>query len=99
MAVNLRKGARGECCTLLIEGVCLHTGGSDPEHKTTVLAHLRTLKNGAGEGLKPDDKFGVYACFECHGYMDSAGVQNMPLQVLESALKRTRARQKFKGEL
>ena len=95
--MNLRQGAKGEVCSLQIPGICLHLHGQDPERETTVLAHLRTLANGAGEGLKPDDKHGVHACFECHDQMDKIGVGNMDQEIIETALRRTRARQKHRG--
>lgn len=55
---RLRDSARGEPCTLRLDGC---DGGGE----TTVLAHLRG-KWALGIAKKPHDTFGVYACSNCH---------------------------------
>lgn len=64
----VRNSARGEDCTLRLEGVC----NFDPE--TTILAHLR-LFGSAGVGQKPPDFAAVYACEACHSAIDRRGSQ------------------------
>ena len=59
---KLRKSARGQNCTLRLEG-CNH----NPE--TTVLAHIR-INRFCGFGLKPPDYMGVFACSNCHDIID-----------------------------
>ena len=59
---KLRKSARGQNCTLRLEG-CNH----NPE--TTVLAHIR-MNRFCGFGLKPPDYMGVFACSNCHDIID-----------------------------
>lgn len=62
---KITESARGECCRLLLEGVCLGKHG-------VVWAHLpRAIHVGAGRGLKPDDVFGAYLCSACHSEVDS----------------------------
>ena len=58
---KIRDSARGEVCALRIPDVCNH----NPE--TVVFAHLPGNK---GTGTKNHDLFGVYACSECHNWMD-----------------------------
>ncbi len=63
MKHSLRKSARGQQCHLRLPGIC----NGDPE--TTVLAHIR--RGGvAGMGQKPPDVCAVFACNNCHDYMD-----------------------------
>lgn len=62
---KLRKFARGQTCTLRIEGHC--NGNAE----TTVLAHLR----GAGMAVKLNDHLAVHSCNgpgSCHEYIDSS---------------------------
>ncbi len=54
------KSAKGRECTVRIPGVC----NFDPE--TTVLAHL----NGAGMGIKHDDRHAAFCCSACHDVID-----------------------------
>lgn len=59
---RLRDSAKGQPCTLQIEGVCNH----DPA--TTVLAHLRSPVKGVAN--KSDDWHAVFACSACHAALD-----------------------------
>lgn len=70
MARNLRQAAKGQTCT-----VC----GRDSE--TVVLAHLRVGLNG-GMGIKPPDHHAVYACADCHRYMDGPGRADHKTQLI-----------------
>ena len=65
----IRQSARGESCSLRRPGICNH----NPE--TTVLAHLPGNK---GTGTKNHDIFAVYACSDCHDWLDDRGF--MPLE-------------------
>lgn len=62
MAVNLRKAAEGEACT-----VC---GANDG---TSCLHHIRVGQNG-GAGKKPPDRHGITVCADCHRYFHNAGI-------------------------
>jgi hypothetical protein len=72
--MNLRKQARGQPCTIRILGVCCDT----PEHETTVLCHIRGLRQDSvlmqrlagGAGQKPSDLAAVYGCHKCHDMID-----------------------------
>ena len=57
-ASKLRLNAKGQNCTLRLEGC-----RSDPQY--TVLAHLRRFGWG-GMGMKPNDLLAVFACDLCH---------------------------------
>lgn len=59
---KLRKSAKGQRCTLRLQG-CNH----NPE--TTVLAHIR-IAGRCGAGLKPADNEAVFACSHCHDVID-----------------------------
>ena len=56
---KIRDSARGEACTMRIQG-CM------PDRETVVLAHL----NGAGVSLKALDIHGAYLCLNCHDIYD-----------------------------
>lgn len=58
---KITDSAKGEDCTLRIFGVCKF------DNTTTVFAHM----NGGGMGYKHHDIHGVYACSECHDWLDS----------------------------
>ena len=58
---KITQSAKGESCTLRIPSVCNH----NPE--TVVFAHLPGNK---GTGTKNHDIFGIYACSECHDWID-----------------------------
>lgn len=72
--MNARKSARGQPCTLRILGVCCDT----PAHETTVLCHIRGLRQDSplmqrlagGAGQKPSDLAAVYGCHKCHDLID-----------------------------
>ena len=58
----LRQSARGQNCTLRLDG-CNY----DPS--TTVLAHI-SLKGRSGMGIKPSDCESCFACSNCHDVID-----------------------------
>ena len=59
---KLRNSARDQVCTLQVAGTCNHNT------ETTVLAHLDSETKGMG--YKGSDLFAVYACSECHAWLD-----------------------------
>lgn len=63
---RLRKFARGQDCTLRIQGVC------NGDSETTVLCHGR----GAGFAVKTADYIGVHGCAACHAWLDSANAED-----------------------
>lgn len=65
---KLRDSARGEDCTLNIEGVCNY----DPA--TTVLSHLPDESHGGSR--KSDDHVACYGCSSCHGFIDGSIVKS-----------------------
>ena len=67
---KITKSARGEECTVRIEGVCNY----NPE--TTTLAHL----NGGGVGTKVIDIHGCYACSSCHEWLDGGYTRTPNMQ-------------------
>lgn len=60
---KLRKFARGQPCTLRLDGC---DGGGE----TTVMAHIRRF-GWAGVAHKPHDFLAVHACHACHEVLDS----------------------------
>lgn len=58
----LRDSARGQDCTLRLEGICC------ADSETTVLAHLPCGQKGTG--MKGPDNIAVFACASCHAYID-----------------------------
>ena len=62
----LRNFARGQSCTLCIDGVCNH------DDTTVILAH----GHGAGMGTKLVDYIGVHACSACHDWLDREATQD-----------------------
>ena len=58
---KITQSARGESCTLRIPTVCNHNS------ETVVFAHIAGNK---GTGTKNHDLFGVYACSNCHDWID-----------------------------
>ena len=56
------RHARGQHCTLRLMGICNH----NPE--TTISAHIRDRFKGMG--TKASDHSIVFACSECHRYLD-----------------------------
>jgi hypothetical protein len=61
---KIRQSARGEDCTINLEGVCNY----DPD--TVVWAHSNKAIHGKSMGRKADDEWGAYACFSCHACVD-----------------------------
>lgn len=59
---KIRHSAKGESCTLRIPGVCNH----NPE--TVVLCHINSSSKGMGN--KSHDIHAVYACSDCHDWLD-----------------------------
>ncbi len=60
---KLRDSAKGAECT--VRAPCCNY---NPE--TSVLAHYRSLDDGAGTRLKPDDTSACIACSDCHDWLD-----------------------------
>lgn len=56
--------AEGKGCTVRIPGVC------NSRQDTSVWAHIRSNRFGAGMGLKPPDVCGLIACSACHDVID-----------------------------
>lgn len=87
---KFRKSARGEDCTLRLQGDC------DPE--TVVLCHL---PSGAGMGRKSPDWFAVYGCSTCHSIIDGRTPTGIPRFEIEQqklrALFETQVRMREKG--
>ena len=82
---KIRKSARGQECTVRIQGVC----NFNPE--TTVLAHVGKDR---GMSLKCDDSFAVYACSDCHDWIDGRGMvmdEGTRAVYLLAALERTQS--------
>lgn len=61
---KITKFAEGKHCTARIPGVC----NADPA--TSVWAHIRKIRFGAGARKKPPDLIGLIACSDCHGCID-----------------------------
>jgi hypothetical protein len=60
---KLTEAARGRACTVRLPGC---DGGGD----TTVAAHFRSQRLGAGMAIKPADLFIAFACDPCHSAID-----------------------------
>lgn len=78
----LRKSARGETCTLQLEGVCNH----NPE--TVTLDHLRFF-GMTGLNQKPHDFHAVYACSDCHNALDGRSAEKWGWEEVLRALMQT----------
>lgn len=61
---KIRQSARGEDCTINLEGVCNY----NPE--TVVWCHSNESAHGKGMGLKAHDEHGAYGCSDCHKVYD-----------------------------
>ncbi len=61
---KIRNSAKGEECTLQIEGVCNYN------QETTVWCHSNKLEHGKGMGTKANDVYGCYGCSSCHDVLD-----------------------------
>lgn len=59
---KIRRAARGQMCTLRLEG-CNYN------KETTVLAHVR-MAGHCGIGSKPSDIKSCFACSSCHDVID-----------------------------
>lgn len=62
------RHARGQTCTLHLSGIC----NNNPE--TTVSAHIRD--EWKGMGTKASDHSIVFACGNCHAYLDVGHFQH-----------------------
>lgn len=60
---KLRESACRQECTLQLPRIC------KLDNDAVVLAHVRLFGLG-GIGMKPSDIHGVYACSECHDWLD-----------------------------
>lgn len=69
---KLRKSAKGQDCAMQVMGVCNYNNA------TTILAHVNY--NGGAMGGKSHDLSAVYACSECHDFIDSRNHANHPEQ-------------------
>lgn len=79
---KLLKSARGQLCTLQVAGVCNHNA------ETTVAAHLDSEFKGVA--LKSPDYMAVFACSECHTWLDQhQGTEEERLFYSLRALQRT----------
>ena len=79
---KLRDSARGRDCTMQVSGVCSY----NPD--TVVLAHVNT--EGGCIGGKSDDISAVFACWECHQWLDrNIGTEEDRLFYTRRALIRT----------
>jgi hypothetical protein len=63
---KLRDFARGQDCTLQLEGIC----NRNPE--TTVMCHIRAF-GMAGVGMKSHDFFAYHGCSDRHAHEKEAG--------------------------
>jgi hypothetical protein len=63
---KLRDFARGQDCTLQLEGIC----NRNPE--TTVMCHMRYF-GMAGVAMKPHDFSAYHGCSDCHAHEKDAG--------------------------
>ena len=61
---RVTESARGEDCTVRIDGVCKY----DPEY--TIWSHARWIRAGRGKGIKAVDLAGAYACTACDAVYD-----------------------------
>jgi hypothetical protein len=61
---KIRQSARGEDCTINLEGVCNYAP------QTTVWCHSNRYEHGKGMGLKANDVHGAYGCSDCHKVYD-----------------------------
>lgn len=85
---KLRESAYRQSCTVCLPKICKH------DNDATVLAHLRMFGFG-GMGMKPNDIHGVYACSECHDWIDRRAHKNLQVdrhEYILRALMRTHER-------
>jgi len=75
---HLTKSARGMPCTVRL-------GGCNGNEETTVWAHLRSIRYGAGAGHKPADfaGLGAWACSACHDIVDGRVRTDMEREFIE----------------
>lgn len=59
---HYRAMARGQDCQMQVRGVCCN------DRSTVVLAHSNWHDKGAAR--KASDQFGVWACYNCHAWLD-----------------------------
>lgn len=65
---KIMQSAKGENCTLRIPSVC------NRKSETVVFAHIEGNK---GTSTKNHDIFGVYACSDCHDWLDGRYFKSM----------------------
>lgn len=63
MVSKITKAARDQPCTIRL--ACCNG-----DIRTTVLAHYRSVRLGAGTSHKPADFIGAFACSSCHDVVD-----------------------------
>ena len=79
---HLLAMARGRECMVRLSR-CLGAG------ETTVSAHSNFLRHGKGKARKADDQFTVWACANCHSWLDQgAGTAFAKEQAFEKAMVR-----------
>lgn len=61
---KIRQSARGEDCTINLDGVCNYN------HETVVWCHSNRYEHGKSLGRKADDVHGAYGCSSCHQIYD-----------------------------
>jgi hypothetical protein len=83
---KIRKSAQGEDCSLRL-GMC-----SSPE--TVILAHIGRNR---GMGIKCADYFAVYACSNCHDFID--GRTDYPHFDIDLEREKLRALEETQGKL
>ena len=83
---KIRQSARGEDCSLRL-GMC-----SSPE--TVILAHIGRNR---GMGIKCADYFAVYACSNCHDFID--GRVDYPHFDFDIEREKLRALEETQGKL
>lgn len=77
---KLRDSARGQTCTLRLEGCGFDDG-------TVVLAHLPCGHKGVG--MKSPDNMAVFACHNCHAIIDGPRRWEVPASDYLRALAET----------
>lgn len=82
---KITKSANGKRCTMRLNNVC----NGDPS--TTIWAHIRSIRYGAGKGIKPPDLIGLYACHDCHSALDKRTRKDKTGKLLDYEFVKLRA--------